>query len=194
MGSHSFIKEYTRTTAVQDFEVRVVHPIFFPPNTPITEALYIGNDHNWEAWYHADEFMALMRHYADKITDPAWSLVTHFEQFEKNKNDILSSATALSACVFDHFDPIIALQKYRVFCDVWLPYSLYIWTPWAITYVLDEWFQKELVARYGEQEGHSIYEELAVSSRPVQMQQCIEALLGWKIRGGSDDEIENLRF
>ena len=190
MPPRQFKKIYTRTTGAQDVELYVVRPTFLLPNTPMTEMIYLGKDGKWEAWYVEDEYLKMMHSYADKVCADGWNLDAHLVAFEKDR-DYLKATTHDLAQVSSSFSPEKAIEVYQKYSDAWLPYIEYIWIPWAITFVLDEWFQSELVKRYGEERGKEIYEILARCTKPIQMDRCIEELLQWKI---DEEPTEQLRI
>ncbi|MEK7084836.1 MAG: PEP-utilizing enzyme [Patescibacteria group bacterium] len=189
MPSHAFKKIYVRATRMQDLPF--IRAGIFWSEGRITEVLYVPYDGKSEAWWHEDEWMAMMQWIADTVKSDAWSLAEHLASFEKVSAVLKERVDQLTNGVVAASSSELS-RRYRAYLSAWGAYIPFIWTPWAITYVLDEWFAKALKETYPD--GVRMYEALAVSTKPIQMQECIETLLSWKITNGSDDELEALRL
>ncbi len=191
MPNHNFTKIYTRPTRVQDFEIPIVGPQFVFPNSPLTEVIYIGlGNAKWEGWYHEDEFHALMEMYAAVVRSDSWSLEAHSQEFLRDVSLLRDTTLRLIDTAKHSFDTPDMLAVYRAYVDAWNRYHPYIWIPWSITYVLEDWFVQELQKKFSDWQ--TMYNALAVSTKPIQMQQLIEALLEWKIRGSDTSELKNV--
>lgn len=174
-------------------ELYIVRPTFLLRETPMTEMIYLGKDGKWEAWYPEEEYMKMMNAFADVVRAPSWNLDTHLVQFEKDCRGLKKATRELANSAASSFSPERALELYQRYSDAWLPYIEYIWIPWAITFVLDEWFQTELAQRYGEAKGKEIYEAVARCTKPIQMDRCIEELLQWKTNGEAPEELQRIQ-
>ena len=188
MPSHNLKKIYARPTRVQDLPF--IATTIAQSRGRLTQIAYVPYAGKWEAWYHEDEFLSFMQDIADAVRAPSWSLAEHLGLFPRAVERVKQSVSALArASASSPAEELLA--AYRAYLASWADYVPFIWTPWAITYVLDDWFAEQLKLKFPD--GGAMYEALAVSTRPIQMQQCIEALLEWKIHNGAAQELEALR-
>ncbi len=188
MPSHEFKKVLSRPIRTQDMEF-YNQPVFDFSNGKIKEIIYVPNDGKLEGWYREDEFLNFMEYLANKIKKPSWSIDKHLKDFNVITREFKKGAYGLA-----HASKNKSLKElefyYKRYVKKWDNFLQFIWTPWSINYILDDWFSEALKGKYSDWQ--EIYESLAVSSKPIQMQQLTEKVLQWKVKNGSKEELEKL--
>jgi phosphoenolpyruvate synthase/pyruvate phosphate dikinase len=182
---------YTRAQRLQDVTTYIL-PTFDFSKGLIKEVLYIpvkGVKGKWEAWFVADEFESMMKQLGEKVLQKNWTLPDHLKKFTqstKTREQVVARLVKISKTA-THRE---LLKGYLGLFPAYADFTLFIWMPWAITYFLEDWFVKRLKAR--QRDWQRIYEILAKPPRPIQMQQMIEDVWRWKLKGGGKPDLEKL--
>jgi len=188
MSSRKFKKIMTRPIKTQDSEV-FMRPTFAFSDNIIKEAIFAPNNGKLEIWLREDELFQYMKMLAEPITQDSWLIKKHLQEFEVAASELKKSAADLvRASSAKNLSDI--LPFYNKYLEKWPNYLVFLWSPWAITFVTDSWLAAALQKKY--KNWQEIYDSIGITDQPIQMQQLVEKTLAWKIRKGSLAELEKI--
>lgn len=187
MPSHDFKKVFTRPIRTQDCDV-FMRPTFKFSNNIISEAIFAPNSGKLELWLRKDELIQYMG-MAEKVKQNSWSLEKHLQEYEVAAAELKKSVADLTwASSTKNLSDI--LPFYNKYLAKWPSYLVFLWLPWAITFVTDNWLAAALRKKY--QNWQEVYDSIGITDQPIQMQQLVEKTLAWKIKKGSQKELAKI--
>src|SRR3989344_7077242 len=130
---------YTRASQIQDIEGTYLHALLEQGH--VSEALLISRDKKLEGWYRESELNRYFRSLQRKTAGASWSSRKHIEAFFRASDKLLKSANVLSKVRYDKNETSSA---YIGYVNSYKPFSIFLWMPWAITMVIEDWFIDEL--------------------------------------------------
>lgn len=179
---------YTRHSHMQDIEATYVHAMLL--NGHITESLGIPESGKWEGWFKEDELNNYFRSLQRKISIPSWNISEHVRAFNRDRSALLKAAQNLARAPYRGATNREIIRAYNNYIDSYPPYLIYLWMPWAITEIIDDWFVERLAKKF--QNWKELYELLARPPHLAEMEKLERALMCWKIRRGSQKKLERL--
>lgn len=178
---------YTRPTRAQDSIIPLAMPLV--KKGIVSECMYIFCEGKWEAWYKHQEFDVFFEKLGKEIIDDSWTLKKHLKNFGKASKKLLGSAQNL-AKISRTNDKKLILAAYKNYIHAYYDFSPFIWTPWAITHWLEDWFVAKLSKKF--KDWQEIYEKLAIPSKLIGTERLEKALLKWKITGEKQDGLTKI--
>lgn len=180
---------YTRPTRCQDFDLHALALLYGMRPRIVSELVYIPHKEKQEGWYRDDEFFTLTERLGKSLLRPSFNLEGHVRDFNNISTRYIRAASELGR-ISENTPLKKALIKYRSYYLAAYPFAQFIWIPMAITYWLENWFLSELKKSFSN--WNMLYESVAIPSNPSQTNKLVEALLTWKLQGGSKEKFEKI--
>lgn len=179
---------YTRPSHLQDIEATYIHATL--KQRHITENLGIPTNGKWEGWLKEHELNEYFSSLQKKISNPSWNINQHVNAFFRNSSALQKASHDLAQAPHRGSTNQEIIRAYSRYVACYPPYNIYIWLPWAITEMIEDWFVKKLSEKFTDWK--EVYERIARPPRLSEMEQLERTLLCWKIRRGGRKDLESL--